>query len=79
MNSPVEKLILITEFEIHTKNQIILSKSIILTCPFKQTVKLAKYYLPKKILNLSVKMLPVITVMLVSQREKSSNKWYLSQ
>ena len=71
LNSPVEKINFNNRiWEIHTKNQIILSKSIILTCPFKQTVKLAKYYLPKKILNLSVKMLPVITVMLVSQEKK---------
>ena len=39
-------------------------KGLIITCPFPQLKKLAKKFLPKKILNLKVKMDPNITIML---------------
>tara|TARA_B100001093_G_C26791187_1_gene999028 strand:+ start:578 stop:1561 length:984 start_codon:yes stop_codon:yes gene_type:complete len=40
-------------------------RSLILTCPYPQLIKLAKKYLNKKLLNLNVKMQPNMTAMFV--------------
>jgi renalase len=42
----------------------ILSKALIITCPYPQLKKLAKKYLDKKMINLDISMEPNITVML---------------
>ena len=47
------------------------AKSIILTCPFPQSKKIAGKYLEKKISNLKINMDPNITTMLAFKNEKS--------
>ena len=51
-------------------NDIVKTKSLILTCPFPQLKTLAKNYLTKKILNLKINMEPNITVMIVIKNQK---------
>ena len=45
-------------------------RNLILTCPYPQSIKLAKKYLNKKILNLKLKMIPNMTVMLAFKNQK---------
>ena len=47
------------------------AKSIILTCPFPQTKKIAGKYLEKKISNLKINMEPNITTMLAFKNQKT--------
>ena len=47
------------------------AKSIILTCPFPQSKKIAGKYLEKKILNLKINMEPNITTMLAFKNQKA--------
>ena len=47
------------------------AKSIILTCPFPQSKKIAGKYLEKKISNLNINMEPNITTMLAFKNQKT--------
>ena len=71
--SPIEKINFKKYFwEITMKNKSKYQfKSLIITCPFPQLKKLAKYYLDKKILNLKVQMQPNITVMIAFKNQKN--------
>jgi len=71
--SPIEKIDFKKYFwEITLKNKSKHQfKSLILTCPFPQLKKLAKYYLDKNILKLKVQMQPNITVMLALKNQKN--------
>ena len=70
--SPIEKIDFKKYFwEITLKNKSKHQfKSLILTCPFPQLKKLAKYYLDKNILKLNVQMQPNITVMIAFKNQK---------
>ena len=70
--SPIEKIDFKKYFwEITLKNKSKYQfKSLILTCPFPQLKKLAKYYLDKNILKLKVQMQPNITVMIAFKNQK---------
>ena len=71
--SPIEKIDFKKYFwEITLKNKSKHQfKSLILTCPFPQLKKLAKYYLDKNILKLKVQMQPNITVMVAFKNQKN--------
>ncbi|MDC1095829.1 NAD(P)-binding protein [Pelagibacteraceae bacterium] len=61
-------------WEITLDNKKILkSKNLILTCPYPQTISLAKKFLNKKMLQLRVKMVPIITLMLVYKKKNFNN------
>ena len=52
-------------------DEYIQAKSIILTCPFPQSKKIAGKYLEKKISNLKINMEPNITTMLAFKNQKA--------
>ena len=56
---------------LHTTESVIYSKALVLTCPFPQSLKLLKKYLPRKIVKLNVKMIPIITLMIVFKSTRS--------
>ena len=70
--SPIEKIDFKKYFwEITLKNKSKYQfKSLIMTCPFPQLKKLAKYYLDKNVLKLKVQMQPNITVMIAFKNQK---------
>ena len=60
-------------WEIKLSNQkIIKARSIILTCPYPQLIKLAKKYLDRKLLNLKINMVPNITTMIAINKNIKS-------
>ena len=57
------------EITLNDKRKIVF-KALIVTCPYPQLKQLAKNYLDQKLLNLNIKMEPVITLMLAVKSEK---------
>lgn len=56
---------------LYTTKDKIFCKSLILSCPFPQSLRLLRNYLPKKIKNLRVVMSPIITLMVAFKKNKN--------
>ena len=70
--SPITKLNFRKKYwEVEIKNgKKYFFKSLVITCPYPQLIKLARKYLNKNILNFNVKMEPNITLMLAVKNQK---------